>query len=202
MNDSTSRPQASLSTRALALIPKARILGLPGDPRLSAAQRAIFAEADDLRRHLLPEELDHLSGNTRSAARLVGLLQPEAEALVARARSQLLEEWPDLIQPGGGLYPPFRAAACWRDLWQFLRCVLYGAASGIIDFTAPRGVQALESLYQELDVPLGAMVRGLELLKHHTMTVCHTQQPTGDTVVACFDHLIGSLQGFRVNQEF
>lgn len=199
MND--PGPQASLSARALALIPKARILGLPGDPRLSAAQRTIFAEADELRRQLLPDELDNLNGNPRSAARLVGILQPEAEALVARARSQLLEEQPELIQAGGGLYPPFRAAACWRDLWQFLRCVLYGAASGIVDFTSPRGVQAMELLYQELHVPLGAMVRGLELLKQHTMTICPIQQPTGDTVVACFDHLIGSLQGFRANQE-
>jgi|GEM_PF-253903 len=201
MNDSNPGPRASLSARALALIPKARILGLPGDPRLSAAQRAIFTEADELRRQLLPNELDRLSGNPHSAARLVSVLQPEAEALVARARSQLLDEQPELIQPGGGLYPPFRAAACWRDLWQFLRCVLYGAASGVVDFTAPRGVQALELLYQELHVPLGAMVRGLELLKQHTMTICPGQQETGDTVVACFDHLIGSLQGFRANRE-
>lgn len=201
MNDAHSTPQASLSARALALIPKARILGLPGDPRLSTAQRTIFAEADELRRQLLPEELDNLSGNPRSAARLVALLQPEAEALVARARSQLLEEKPELIQAGGGLYPPFRAAACWRDLWQFLRCVLYGAASGIVDFTSPRGVQAMELLYQELHVPLGAMVRGLELLKQHTMTICPVHQPTGDTVVACFDHLISSLQGFRAHQD-
>ncbi|MCY3538213.1 MAG: phycobilisome protein [Synechococcus sp. SB0673_bin_10] len=203
MNDSKpgSGPPASLSVRALALIPKARILGLPGDPRLSAAQRNIFAEADERRRHLLPHELDHLSGNPHSAARLVGILQPEAEALVARARRQLLEEQPGLIQAGGGLYPPFRAAACWRDLWQFLRCVLYGAASGIVDFTSPRGVQALELLYQELHVPLGAMVRGLELLKQHTITIGPIHQPTGETVVACFDHLIGSLQGFRASQE-
>ena len=201
MNDANSAPQASLSARALALIPKARILGLPGDPRLSAAQRTIFAEADELRRQLLPDELDNLSGNPRSAARLVGILQPEAEALVARARSQLLEEQPELIQAGGGLYPPFRAAACWRDLWQFLRCVLYGAASGIVDFTSPRGIQAMELLYQELHVPLGAMVRGLELLKQHTMTICPIHQPTGDTVVACFDHLIGSLRGFLANRQ-
>ena len=201
MTDANIGPQASLSARALALIPKAGILGLPGDPRLSTVQRAIFAEADELRRQLLPNELDHLSRNPRSAARLVGSLQPEAEALVARARNQLLEEQPELIQPGGGLYPPFRAAACWRDLWQFLRCVLYGAASGIVDFTAPRGVQALELLYQELHVPLGAMVRGLELLKQHTMMICPMQQPTGDTVVACFDHLIGSLRGFQAGKE-
>ncbi len=201
MNDANPASQASLSARALALIPKARILGLPGDPRLSVAQRTIFAEADEQRRQLRPDELHHLSDNPRSAARLVGILQPEAEALVARARSQLLEEKPELIQPGGGLYPPFRAAACWRDLWQFLRCVLYGAASGIVDFTSPRGVQAMELLYQELHVPLGAMVRGLELLKQHTIALCPIHQPTGDTVVACFDHLIGSLRGFQANQQ-
>ena len=201
MNNANPAPQASLSARALALIPKARILGLPGDPRLSTAQRTIFAEADEQRRQLRPDELHHLSDNPRSAARLVGILQPEAEALVARARGQLLEEKPELIQPGGGLYPPFRAAACWRDLWQFFRCVLYGAASGIVDFTSPRGVQAMELLYQELHVPLGAMVRGLELLKQHTMALCLIGQPTGDTVAACFDHIIGSLRGFKANQQ-
>ena len=201
MNNANPAPQASLSARALALIPKARILGLPGDPRLSSAQRTIFAEADEQRRQLLPSELDQLRGNPRSAARLVATLQPEAEVLVARARSQLLDEKPELIQPGGGLYPPFRAAACWRDLWQFLRCVLYGAASGIVDFTSPRGVQAMELLYQELHVPLGAMVRGLELLKLHTITLCPSDQPMGDTVEDCFDHLIGSLRGFQANQQ-
>ena len=200
MNDANPAPQASLSARALVLIPKARILGLPGDPRLSASQRTIFAEADEQRRQLHPDELRHLSDNPGSAAGLVGILQPEAEALVARARNQLLEEKPELIQSGGGLYPPFRAAACWRDLWQFLRCVLYGAASGIVDFTSPRGVQAMELLYQELHVPLGAMVRGLELLKQHTIALCPIQQPTGETVVACFDHLISRLRGFQTNQ--
>ena len=201
MNNANRVPQASLSAQALALIPKARILGLPGDPRLSAPQRTLFAEADEQRRQLRSDELRHLSDNPRSAARLVDILQPEAEALVARARGQLLEEKPELIQPGGGLYPPFRAAACWRDLWQFLRCVLYGAASGIVDFTSPRGVQAMELLYQELHVPLGAMVRGLELLKQHTMALCPIHQPMGDTVAACFDHLIASLQGFQASQQ-
>ncbi len=198
MNDSNIRPQASLSARALTLIPKARILGLPGDPRLSFEQRNIFADADELRRQLHAHELDLLRGNPQSAASLVGALQPHAETLVARARSQLLEEQPELIQPGGGLYPPFRAAACWRDLWQFLRCVLYGAASGIVDFTAPRGVKALEMLYQELQVPLGAMVRGLELLKQNTLTTC-PQQPSADMLMACFDHLIGNLRSFRAH---
>lgn len=200
-NDQHHRPPASLSARALALIPQARILGLPGDPRLNAAQRNIFAKADELRRQLHPDELDQLSGNPHSAARLVGALQPQAEKLVARARSQLLQEQPELIQPGGGLYPPFRADACWRDLWQFLRCVLYGSASGIVDFTAPRGMEALALLYQELHVPMGAMVRGMELLKQNAMMICPEQQPHDNTAVACFDHLIGSLQDFRANQE-
>ncbi|TGG92583.1 MAG: phycobilisome polypeptide [Aphanocapsa feldmannii 277cV] len=184
-----------LSVKALQLISKARILGLPGDPRLPRQARELFAEADEQRRQLGNEELLSLVNLPGSQAPLMGLLQSCADDLVAAARSQLLLEQPQLVERGGALYPGFRAEACWRDLWHFLRCVLYAGACGLSDFTAPRGLEAMAELYLELSVPLDAMVRALVLLKQNTLAAAGAQGI--DVLDQAFDHLIGALAAFR-----
>lgn len=193
-----NRHQATLSSRALNLIPKANLLGLPGDPRLSATHRHVFSDANQQRRHLSAAELRSFRELDRNEADMVGALQPSARQLVDHARRQLLLQDPGLVESGGALYPPYRAEACWRDLWHFQRCVFYGAACGIEDFTSPRGVKAMRLLYRELRVPLQAMVEGLLLLRNETLAACGWQsQPM---LQGSFNHLIGILSSFSKRQ--
>ena len=82
--------------------------------------------------------------------------------IVSQAREVVLAANPQLIEPGGGLYPPSRAEACWRDFWHFMRCISYGISGQSVDYTSDRGLGYMEKLYQELAVPLYTMVLGLE----------------------------------------
>ena len=193
-----NRHQATLSSRALNLIPKANLLGLPGDPRLSAEHRSIFADANEQRRHLRANELYKFSGLDGNEADAVGRLQPKAKLLVDHARRQLLTRQPGLVESGGALYPPYRAEACWRDLWQFQRCIFYGSACGIEDFTSPRGVKAMRLLYKELRVPLKAMVQGLLLLRNETLAACEWQ--SHPALQGSFSHLIDILSSFSPSE--
>lgn len=122
-------------------------------------------------------------------------LRNESEAIVNDARADLLACFPGLTEPGGGLYPASRAAACWRDLWHFLRCVTYGIALGQPVYTHAQGLIRLRQLYQKLGVPLDAMVAALEALKRQSLARLSPAQAAQQTPF--FDHLIEQLRTFQ-----
>ncbi|MDJ0728182.1 MAG: phycobilisome protein, partial [Prochloraceae cyanobacterium] len=88
-----------------------------------------------------------------------------------------------------------RAEACWRDFWQFLRCITYGIAGANLNYLAAEGLENMELLYQELKVPLLAMVTGLENLKYFSLQ----EFPTTERVAIApyFDKLIAEMKQFK-----
>ncbi|MEM9816615.1 MAG: phycobilisome protein, partial [Cyanobacteria bacterium P01_D01_bin.6] len=87
-----------------------------------------------------------------------------------------------------------RADACWRDFWHFLRCITYGIAGRRTDYTSPDGLHHMQVLYQELQVPLDAMVVGLEGIKQASLKRLGT---TSVELAPYFDHLIIQLKQFH-----
>ena len=183
---------SSLSPRIKELIAKARIVSFDGwQEQFGDAAIARFQTADDDGVHLDDATLESLP-----AGNVVQLLKEQARTIVDTARAQVLEQFPGITDPGGGLYPSVRADACWRDFWHFLRCISYGIAAQRSDYTSTIGLSYLEQLYQELQVPLDAMVYGLRSLQTASEQQL-SQSGLDETIAPYFEHLIHALNQFQ-----
>jgi hypothetical protein len=185
-----------LSEKAKELIPKARIVSFAGwESSHSPAEIQLFQAADDRGCYLTDEDLQQLHSSEAASVNAAKFLRDNAADIVSEAREQVLAEYPNIAQPGGELYPPARAEACWRDFWHFLRCITYGIAGNRPDFTSDQGLQYMNLLYQELGVPLPAMVLGLSGIKAASLKRCDR----GDRakLAPYFDRLIDKLSRFN-----
>ncbi|WP_392532844.1 phycobilisome protein [Nostoc sp. C117] len=182
------------------LIAKARIVSfIEWEQSHPQAAIAIFQAADDNLRYLSDEDLlqiKTLSPNNAGLIPVAELLRDRAAEIVDEAREKVLASYPEIIQPGGGLYPPERAQACWRDFWHFLRCITYGIAGCHTEYTSPTGLHYMNLLYQELQVPIEAMVLGLKSIKTASLKCCKPNQQ--ETLAPYFDHLITQLATFKI----
>jgi hypothetical protein len=192
-----------LTERAKQLIPKARIFSLATVKNVYPQEViAIFQQADNEGKYLSDSDfqqittiLPEITENIKKAK----LLRDNAEQIVEQARQKVLASFPHITDPGGELYPPERAAACWRDFWHFLRCISYGVAGKITQFTNKEGLKNMELLYQELKVPLPAMILGLESLKYFSLEEFLSAEK--NNISSYFDHLINELKGFAALSE-
>jgi Phycobilisome protein len=192
-----TKPQ--LSEKVRELIQKARIVSFSTwQDTHSAAAIQYFQAADDQGRYLTDEDLQQIQAIAPTSSKLISvaaLLRDRVVEIVDEARAQVLATFPGITQPGGGLYPAERAEACWRDFWHFLRCITYGIAGHHTDYTSPAGLEAMQSLYQELQVPLKAMVVGLEGIKASSLKRAEPEQQAA--LAPYFDRLIEQLKQFR-----
>ncbi len=182
-----------LSQRAQELIPKAQIVSFEGWDGLDEGAIAKIKAADDEKRYLSDGELGAIATDPTNTD-VVKQLRDQAAAIVDEARAGVLQSFPGILEPGGGLYPAARAEACWRDFWHFLRCITYGIAGNNPQFTSSDGLIAMEQLYEELQVPLPAMVKGLEGIKEAGLS--RFPEGTHDALSPYFDHLIGRMASF------
>ena len=199
-NSQFPKLMTQLSETVKELIAKARIISF-AEWEQSHSQRAlaIFQAADNAFCYLNDEELLQIQALSPDNSELIPvavLLRDRAAEIVDEAREQVLAIYPKIIQPGGGLYPPERAQACWRDFWHFLRCITYGIAGGHIQYTSPIGLHYMNLLYQELQVPIDAMLLGLKSIKAASLKRCPANQQ--ETLAPYFDHLITQLATFQI----
>jgi hypothetical protein len=181
-----------LSPLVQELIVKARIVSFAAwAPAHSAEVIARFQAADDERRYLSDADLANAALAGLDGAVAAGL-RDQAAAIIDEARAEVRRQFPGILAPGGGLYPAARSEACWRDFWHFLRCVSYGVAGQQIDYLSAPGLAAMQQLYIELQVPLPAMVVGLEALKAASLSRLDSCQQAG----RYFDPLIAALKTF------
>jgi hypothetical protein len=188
-----------MSERVKELIAKARIVSFASwQQSHPAAAIALFQAADDEGRYLTDDDLQQIQAhapNTSEWVPIARLLRDRVSEIVDEARTRVLTIYPNITQPGGGLYPPERAEACWRDFWHFLRCITYGIAGHRNDYTSPAGLQFMQLLYQELQVPLDAMIVGLEEIKAASLKCVEPEQQ--GSLAPYFDPLITQLKHFQ-----
>lgn len=116
--------------------------------------------------------------------------------LVDKARQRVVAENPGILERGGALYPEFRGEACWRDFWHFVRVVSYGIVGGFDKFLGEKGLGIMKEIYGELEVPLEAMVVGVEGLKRGAIEIVGEERRR-EAVGRAFGHLVEELKAFR-----
>lgn len=190
-----------LTDRIKDLIARARIVSFTSWTH-PAASIAIFQAAEDARVYLTDENYAQIAALSPATSQLIPisqLLRDRVVEIVDEARTHLYTQFPHIAEPGGGLYPPERAEACWRDFWHYLRPISYGLAGGNSEYTSAEGLKNMQALYQELQVPLDAMTVGLEGMKAASLRRLDPSQHA--IVTPYFDHLIGQLKSFTTSHE-
>ena len=146
-----------------------KVCGLSGDRSIPGQIRDLIDEADQHKRLLSDEEIQLCCGWSGVEAAPLIALQGQVSHLVDQSRADLLSEQPELVQPGGKLFPQLRAEACWRDCFHFLRVSIYGSALRRTDVTDSDGMRCLAELYALLDVPVPALLLALDRLRVHSV---------------------------------
>lgn len=190
--------QFQLSDKVRELIKKSRIVSfVTWQDTYSIEIIQCLQTADDQSRYLTDADLQQIQELETAIAKnipVVQLLRDRVSAIVDEARAEVLQVFPNITQEGGGLYPPERANACWRDFWHFLRCITYGLVGQRTDYLSAEGLQYMNLLYQELQVPLDAMVVGLEAIK--TASLKQLEPERKSELAPYFDCLIEQLKLF------
>jgi hypothetical protein len=190
--------QFQLSDKVRDLIKKSRIVSFANlqDAYPIEVIQCLQA-ADDQSRYLTDADLQQMQEIAPAIAKfipVVQLLRDRVNEIVDEARAEILRAFPDITQEGGGLYPAERANACWRDFWHFLRCITYGITEQRTDYLSVEGLHYMNLLYQELQVPLDAMVVGLEGIKKASLKRLESEQKS--ELAPYFDCLIEQLKMF------
>lgn len=186
-----------LSDKVKELIKKSRIVSFESWQNYPPEVIDIFRQAEDQGLYLTDEDVERITTSVPSLSQGLAqgkVLRDNVDHIVSQAREVVLAANPQITQPGGGLYPPMRAEACWRDFWHFLRCISYGISGQSVKYTSDRGMGYMEQLYQELQVPLEAMILGLEQLKYFSLKEFEPEQH--NSLEPYFDHLIESMGQF------
>lgn len=93
------------------------------------------------------------------------IITSKASKIVREAASRLYTEQPELLRPGGNSYTTRRYATCLRDIDYYLRYVSYAMIAGDIDILNERLLDGLKETYLSLSVPVGPIIRSIEILK-------------------------------------
>ena len=190
--------QFQLSDKVRELIKKSRIVSfvnLQDAYPIEVIQ--CLQSADDRSRYLTDADLQQMQELAPAIAKfipVVQILRDRVSDIIDEARAEVLQAFPKITQEGGGLYPAERADACWRDFWHFLRCITYGITEQRTDYLSADGLRYMNLLYQELQVPLDAMVVGLEGIKTASLKRMESEQKS--ELAPYFDCLIEQLKMF------
>ncbi|NES97074.1 MAG: allophycocyanin subunit beta [Desertifilum sp. SIO1I2] len=121
-------------------------------------------------------------------------INANAASIVKQAGSQLFEELPELIRPGGNAYTTRRYAACLRDMDYYLRYASYALVAGDNYVLDERVLQGLRETYNSLGVPIGPTVRGIQMMKEIVkQQVAATGVSDTSFVDQPFDHMCREL---------
>lgn len=153
--------------------------------------QTLIVDADDQCRYLTPGEIDQIklfvaSGDRR--LRLVKALGEGRDRIIKQAASQLFQNRPGLVAPGGNAYGTEMTATCLRDMDYYLRLVTYGVAAGETTPMEAIGVIGVRQMYNSLGTPIEAVGESIRAMK--TIAIALLSAEDAGEVGGYFDYLI------------
>lgn len=116
------------------------------------------------------EEIEKYFNTALERLEITGLIASSSSKIVKETATQLYLEQPELLRPGGNSYTTRRYATCLRDIDYYLRYVSYSLVSGNNNILNERLLDGLKETYYSLNVPIGPIVRTIEILRSTVLT--------------------------------
>lgn len=182
------------------LAKRSRVLGLPQRQDIAASSRTLLRQADADKRLLSDEEINELCRISGADPQALIALQQKAQNLVDETKTHLLHQHPELVEPGGALYPAHRSDACWRDCYHFLRVSCYAVAVLQPRLCDQEGMANLGRLYALMGVPIDALLMALGELRRLAEINYRPLAPAQDskTLDEAIKELINNIERYRV----
>ncbi|MDA0674497.1 MAG: allophycocyanin subunit beta [Cyanobacteria bacterium] len=166
------------------------------------AVTTLIRNYDSTGRYLDQTAIDRLKSYFDTGAARVQaatVISANAAELVKAAGSQLFEQIPELIRPGGNAYTTRRYAACLRDMDYYLRYGTYALVAGDAHVLDERVLQGLRETYNSLGVPIAPTVIGIQIMKDMIKAkLADAGMVDTDFVDEPFDHILRELSEVSV----
>jgi len=111
------------------------------------------------------QEIEEYFNTALERLEITGLIASNSSKIIKETATKLYLEQPELLRPGGNSYTTRRYATCLRDIDYYLRYVSYSLVSGNNNILNERLLDGLKETYSSLSVPIGPIVRTIEILK-------------------------------------
>ena len=116
------------------------------------------------------QEIEEYFNTAVERLEITGLIASNSSKIVKETAAKLYLEQPELLRPGGNSYTTRRYATCLRDIDYYLRYISYSLISGNNNVLNERLLDGLKETYSSLSVPIGPIVRTVEILKSTVLT--------------------------------
>nr|YP_010850990.1 Allophycocyanin beta 18 subunit [Aphanocladia stichidiosa]WGH13986.1 Allophycocyanin beta 18 subunit [Aphanocladia stichidiosa] len=111
------------------------------------------------------QEIETYLNSAIDRLKVTEIIASNSSKIVKETANRLYSEQPELLRPGGNSYTTRRYATCLRDIDYYLRYASYSLIAGNTDLLNERLLDGLKETYLSLNVPIGPIIRSVEILK-------------------------------------
>nr|YP_010851385.1 Allophycocyanin beta 18 subunit [Echinothamnion hookeri]WGH14381.1 Allophycocyanin beta 18 subunit [Echinothamnion hookeri] len=111
------------------------------------------------------QEIETYLNSAIDRLKVTEIITSNSSKIVKETANRLYSEQPELLRPGGNSYTTRRYATCLRDIDYYLRYASYSLIAGNTDLLNERLLDGLKETYLSLSVPIGPIIRSIEILK-------------------------------------
>ncbi|PSP16229.1 MAG: allophycocyanin [Cyanobacteria bacterium QS_8_64_29] len=154
----------------------------------------LIRKADDELRYPSSGELRSIENFLKTGEQRMRIAQTLAEnekKIVDEASTQLWQQHPEYISPGGNAYGQRERSLCLRDYGWYLRLIAYGVLAGDKDPIERIGIIGVREMYNSLGVPVPGMVDAIACLKDAALGVLGTEDAR--ETAPYFDYIIRAM---------
>jgi phycobilisome core component len=124
-----------------------------------------FNLTENLSDRNIVEPLQDFLNTGAARVQVVALISSKATEIVKQSVSQLFQEQPELVLPGGNAYTTRRYNMYIRDMGYFLRYCSYALLTGDNSILDERLLAGLRETFNSLGIPLGPTARSVQLIR-------------------------------------